>query len=64
MVLSPLPVLEGAEETDPLPLPEELQAARERDSAAAVRAQVIFQVFMTQETPFLILNFKSSRSAR
>ena len=42
MVLSPLPVLEGAEETDPLPLPEEPQAARERDSTAAVRAQVIF----------------------
>ena len=58
MVLSPLPVLEGAEETDPLPLPEEPQAARERDSTAAVRAQVIFfRFFMTQETPFSYFEF-------
>ncbi len=55
MVLSPLPVLEGAEETDPLPLPEEPQAARERDSAAAVRAQVIFfQVFHDARNSFFL----------
>ncbi len=57
MVLSPLPVLEGAEETDPLPLPEELQAARERDSAAAVRAQVIFQVFHDARNSFSYFEF-------
>ena len=61
MVLSPLPVLEGAKETDPLPLPEEPQAVRERDSAAAVRAQVIFQVFCDARNSFFLFRILKPR---